>query len=111
MHFEQLKKLRKEIYQIAAKYRIKQVYVFGSVARGDETNLSDVDFLIEMENGASAFGWVHSSLKCKNYWGFKLMWCLPLRSPMLMIRILSSRCNVRRLRYNLGHHAARFGSP
>lgn len=56
MHFHQLKKLRNEIYQIASKYRITQVYVFGLVTRGNDTNLSDVDFLIEMESGASAFG-------------------------------------------------------
>ena len=56
MKLDQLKKLKKQIYQIAAKYEIKQVYVFGSVARGDETNLSDVDFLVEMESGASSFG-------------------------------------------------------
>jgi predicted nucleotidyltransferase len=56
MDLAQLKKLRKEIYQIAAKYGVKEVFVFGSVARGDETNLSDVDFLIEMESGESAFG-------------------------------------------------------
>ena len=56
MKLDQLKKLKKEIYQIAAKYGIKNVYVFGSVARGDETHISDVDFLIEMESGASAFG-------------------------------------------------------
>lgn len=56
MKLEQLKKLKTQIYQIAAQYGIKQVFVFGSVARGDDTNLSDVDFLIEMESGASAFG-------------------------------------------------------
>jgi len=56
MKLEQLQKLKKEIYQIAARYGIKEVYVFGSVARGDDTNMSDVDFLIEMENGASSFG-------------------------------------------------------
>jgi len=56
MRLDQLKKRKKQIYQIAAQYGIKQVYVFGSVARGDDTNRSDVDFLIEMESGASAFG-------------------------------------------------------
>ena len=56
MKLNQLKKLKKQIYQIAAKYGVKEVYVFGSVARGDDTNLSDVDFLIEMESGASSFG-------------------------------------------------------
>ena len=56
MNLKELKKLKEQIYQIAAKYGIKEVYVFGSVARGDDTNLSDVDFLIEMESGASSFG-------------------------------------------------------
>lgn len=56
MRLDQLKKRKKQIYQIAAQCGIKQVYVFGSVARGDDTNRSDVDFLIEMESGASAFG-------------------------------------------------------
>ncbi|MBT7070941.1 MAG: nucleotidyltransferase [Anaerolineae bacterium] len=56
MNLAQLKKLKEQIYQIAAKYGVKEIFVFGSVARGDETNLSDVDFLIEMKSGASAFG-------------------------------------------------------
>ena len=30
--------------------------MFGSVARGDNTTQSDVDFLVEMQKGASLFG-------------------------------------------------------
>ena len=56
MRFVELKKHKKQIYQIAAKYGVKQVSVFGSVVRGESTDVSDVDFLIEMESGASAFG-------------------------------------------------------
>ncbi|RME91119.1 MAG: nucleotidyltransferase [Anaerolineae bacterium] len=48
--------MRQRLYQIAAKYGIRKVYVFGSVARGESTEISDVDFLIELEEGASAFG-------------------------------------------------------
>ncbi len=40
----------------AAKYGIRKVYVFGSVARGESNPASDIDLLIEMEAGASAFG-------------------------------------------------------
>lgn len=56
MRLKNLDHYKERIYQIAAKYRIKQVYVFGSVARGVSDDTSDVDFLIEMEEGASALG-------------------------------------------------------
>lgn len=56
MSLEELKKLKKQLYQIAAKYGISSIYVFGSVARGESSEISDVDFLVEMEANASAFG-------------------------------------------------------
>lgn len=56
MLLEEIIRDKEKIYQIAAKYQVKRVYVFGSVARGLTDETSDVDFLIEMEEGASAFG-------------------------------------------------------
>ena len=56
MNLKELKKTKKELYQIAAKYGISKVYVFGSVARGESNDASDLDLLVEMETGASAFG-------------------------------------------------------
>ena len=56
MKLEDIKKLKQQLYQIAAKYGISKVYVFGSVARGESSEVSDVDFLIEMEADASALG-------------------------------------------------------
>ncbi len=44
---------RDDILKIAAKYGAKDVRVFGSVARGESTASSDVDFLVEMEPGRS----------------------------------------------------------
>lgn len=43
--------LREEILKIAAKYGAYNVRVFGSVARGEAKDDSDVDFLVEMETG------------------------------------------------------------
>ncbi len=49
----QLKKLlqekREEILKIAAQHGAYNVRVFGSVARGEETENSDVDFLIDYD--------------------------------------------------------------
>ena len=56
MRLEDIKKMKGQLYQIAAKYGIRKVYVFGSVARGESNKTSDIDFLIDMEAGASAFG-------------------------------------------------------
>jgi len=41
-----LQERREEILEIAAKYGAFNVRVFGSVARGEETENSDIDFLI-----------------------------------------------------------------
>ena len=56
MRIEEIKNLKEQLYQIAAKHGISKVYVFGSVARGDDNEVSDVDFLVEMDEGASALG-------------------------------------------------------
>jgi hypothetical protein len=44
---ECLKNNREEILKIAAKHGVFNVRVFGSVARGEATNQSDVDFLVD----------------------------------------------------------------
>jgi hypothetical protein len=48
---ELLKEKREEILSIATKYGAFNVRIFGSVARGEETADSDVDFLVELEPG------------------------------------------------------------
>jgi predicted nucleotidyltransferase len=44
---------REEILQIAARHGAHNVRVFGSVARGEATPESDLDFLVELEPGRS----------------------------------------------------------
>jgi predicted nucleotidyltransferase len=46
---------RDEILRLAAKRGARNVRLFGSVARGDFDEKSDVDFLIELEPGRSLF--------------------------------------------------------
>ena len=52
---DELKKQRDEIYEIARRNKAKTVYVFGSCARKEETSDSDVDFLVEFQDGATLF--------------------------------------------------------
>lgn len=48
-----LKSRREEIYAIGKKYGIDNIRVFGSVARGEESADSDIDFLIRIARGRS----------------------------------------------------------
>lgn len=46
---------RDEIRTIALRHKGLAIAVFGSVARGEETSESDIDFLVEFEKGSSLF--------------------------------------------------------
>jgi uncharacterized protein len=48
-----LQSKRGQILQIAARHGARKVRVFGSVARGTARRGSDIDFLVEMEEGRS----------------------------------------------------------
>lgn len=50
-----LEEKREEILRICAKYGARNVRVFGSVARGEADEASDVDLLVELEPGRSLF--------------------------------------------------------
>lgn len=53
MGIEELRNRRDEILQVATRHGARHVRVFGSVARGDADEKSDVDFLVDMEKGRS----------------------------------------------------------
>lgn len=53
--FDMLLAKREEIIALAAKHKAGHVRVFGSVARGDANDDSDVDLLVSFEPGASLF--------------------------------------------------------
>jgi predicted nucleotidyltransferase len=48
-----LKDKRETIKRIAEKYGARNVRVFGSVARGEASSISDLDFIVSMEKGRS----------------------------------------------------------
>jgi predicted nucleotidyltransferase len=50
-----LKNKREDIFRIAAKHGARNVRVFGSVARGEADDRSDVDFVVDFEPGRSLF--------------------------------------------------------
>ena len=59
-----IKLLNEHEDEIKKKYGVSKIGVFGSFARGDVTNTSDVDVLIEFREGHATFD---------NYMGLKFM--------------------------------------
>lgn len=51
----QLIKNRDEILSIAAKHGAYNVRLFGSTVRGETTDMSDIDLLVDFEEGRSLF--------------------------------------------------------
>ncbi len=56
---ETLQQRRAELLELAQRRGARAVWVFGSVARGESTPSSDVDFLVEFEPGRSLLDQVH----------------------------------------------------
>ena len=52
---ELLRMKREDILQTARKYGASNVRVFGSVARGEADEKSDIDLLVDLEPGRSLF--------------------------------------------------------
>lgn len=50
---ELLRAKRGEILRVAASHGAYNVRIFGSAARGDDDEASDIDFLVELEKGRS----------------------------------------------------------
>lgn len=50
-----LQEKRENILRIAAKYGASNIRIFGSVARGEADEKSDIDLLVDLEQGRSLF--------------------------------------------------------
>jgi len=69
---EILKEKREEIFRIASKHGAYNVRVFGSVARGEAGEESDIDLLVGMEPGRSLLDHVALLLDLQELLGCKV---------------------------------------
>lgn len=51
MQLTELDNYKAEIFLLANQFGVKNIKVFGSVARGEAEDNSDIDFLVEMDKG------------------------------------------------------------
>ena len=73
MTIEQLRtQRREEILRLAASRGARNVRVFGSVARGDADERSDIDFLVDLEPGRSLLDLGGLNLDLERLLGFRV---------------------------------------
>lgn len=71
MNLEQLRRFKPQIQALARQYKIDpdSIRVFGSVARGEETKDSDIDFLVSTLPACSLFDLGGMYMDCKDLLG------------------------------------------
>lgn len=52
---DDLRALRSEIMTLMDSYGVENVRIFGSIARGEATSASDIDFIVTFPEGTSIF--------------------------------------------------------
>ena len=63
---------KKDILAVASDHGIVNIRIFGSVARGEDTDLSDIDLLVDLEKGRSLLDLGGASVKLQEVLGRKV---------------------------------------
>jgi len=69
---ETLRERRRDILAIASRHGASNLRVFGSVARGDTNEDSDIDVLIDLEEGRSLFDLIAVKQDLEDLFGCKV---------------------------------------
>jgi len=71
-HDERLRQKREEILRLCARYGARNVRVFGSVARGEADEQSDIDLIVDFEPGRSLLDHAGLWLELRELLGVKV---------------------------------------
>lgn len=80
---------REAILGLGSQHGARSMRVFGSVARGDNDESSDVDFLVEFEKGRTLFDLIRLRLALKDLLGAEVEIVTPATLRYLKDRVLS----------------------
>jgi hypothetical protein len=72
MNTRKIEVIKKKILPILKKYGVTRAGVFGSVVRGEETQESDIDILVEIEGRMSLLDFVGLKLELEEALGKKI---------------------------------------
>ena len=70
--FQEIQQKKKEILLVAQQHGIVNIRIFGSVARGDDNLQSDVDLLVDLEQGRTLFDLGGALIKLQDLLGRKV---------------------------------------
>ena len=89
---EKIKKIREILVEVLKKYGVRKAAIFGSVARGDDTEDSDIDIIVEFVDGKSLLDLVALKLELQKMLG-KEIDIITYNSihPLLKEKILSEQ--------------------
>lgn len=59
---EILRRLEELKEEVKKKYKVREIGVFGSIIRGEQKETSDIDLLVDFEDGADLFDFVGLSM-------------------------------------------------
>lgn len=71
-HLTIVQQKKKDILAVAHAHGIVNIRIFGSVARGEDTQESDIDLLVELEKGRSLLDLGGASVKLQEILGRKV---------------------------------------
>jgi predicted nucleotidyltransferase len=72
MNTRKIEEIKNKILPILKKYGVTRAGVFGSVVRGEETQKSDIDILVEIEGRMSLLDFVGLKLELEEALGKKI---------------------------------------
>jgi len=67
-----IEEIKKKVIPILKRYHVKKAGIFGSVARGEETEESDIDILVEIDDRMSLLDFVGLKLELEDALGKKV---------------------------------------
>ena len=85
---------RASILQLGEKYGARNIRVFGSVARGENWNTSDVDFLVDFEKGRTLFDLIGLRLDLRELPGAEVEIVTPASLHYLRDRVLAEAVHI-----------------
>jgi len=90
-----IEEIKKKVIPILKRYHVKKAGIFGSVARGEETEESDIDILVEIDDRMSLLDFVGLKLELEDALGKRVdLGEYSTIKPVIREQILSEEVSV-----------------
>jgi hypothetical protein len=90
-----IEEIKKKVIPILKRYHVKKAGIFGSVARGEETEESDIDILVEIDDRMSLLDFVGLKLELEDALGKKVdLGEYSTIKPLIREQILSEEVSI-----------------